>query len=230
MADQVFDLTQTGQQVQDIINDASKVKDAGAQTTLTTESILLKDVNGNYHKILKSSFTEAIRDTLAGLLVNNDKGTTISRIAAIASGDFGSITPTNLASVLGVGKANIPTRTELAKKVATIVLNNDYSRVGFLFAVGGYGVMAMGVVSLRTSGSRTSPTANIIKNVLDSTQCKFIVVKEEASATFTVYVTGSYTTNTGGNILILPMDGATKINFGSNVEVSSLTAYATLSL
>ena len=131
---------------------------------------------------------------------------------------------------LGVGKANIPTRTELAKKVATIVLNNDYSRVGFLFAVGGYGVMAMGVVSLRTSGNRTSPTANIIKNVLDSTQCKFIVVKEEASATFTVYVTGSYTTNTGGNILILPMDGATKINFGSNVEVSSLTAYATLSL
>jgi hypothetical protein len=101
MADQVFDLTQTGQQVQDIINDASKVKDAGAQTTLTTESILLKDINGNYHKILKSSFTEAIRNTLSDLLVNNDKGTTISRIAAIASGDFGSITPTNLASVLG---------------------------------------------------------------------------------------------------------------------------------
>jgi hypothetical protein len=90
--------------------------------------------------------------------------------------------------------------------------------------------MAMGVVSLRTSGNRTSPTANIIKNVLDSTQCKFIVVKEEASATFTVYVTGSYATNTGGNILILPMDGATKIDFGSNVGVSSLTAYATLSL
>ena len=108
MADQVFDLTQTGQQVQDIINDASKVKDAGAQTTLTTESILLKDVNGNYHKILKSSFTEAIRDTLAGLLVNNDKGTTISRIAAIASGDFGSITPTNLASVLGVVSLSNP--------------------------------------------------------------------------------------------------------------------------
>lgn len=101
MADQVFDLTQTGQQVQDIINDANKVKGAGAQTTLTTESVLLKDVNGNYHKILKSSFTEAIRNTLAGLLVNNDKGTTINRIAAIASGDFGSITPANLASVLG---------------------------------------------------------------------------------------------------------------------------------
>lgn len=99
MAD--FDLIQTDAQVQSILNDGQNMQGAGAQTTLTTESVLLKDVNGNYHKILKSSFTEAIRDTLAGLLVNNDKGTTINQIAAIASGDFGSITPANLASVLG---------------------------------------------------------------------------------------------------------------------------------
>ena len=100
MAD--FDLIQTDAQAQSILNDGQNMQGAGAQTTLTTESVLLKDVNGNYHKILKSSFTEAIRDTLAGLLVNNDKGTTINQIAAIASGDFGSITPANLASVLGV--------------------------------------------------------------------------------------------------------------------------------
>lgn len=100
MAD--FDLTQTDQQVQNILNDAQGAMGASAQTTLTTEYVMLKDTNGVYHKILKSSFTEAIRDVLAGLLVNNDKGTTISQIAAIASGDFGSITPANLASVLGV--------------------------------------------------------------------------------------------------------------------------------
>jgi hypothetical protein len=105
MAD--FDLTQTDAQVQSILNDGQNMQGAGAQTTLTTESVLLKDVNGNYHKILKSSFTEAIRDTLAGLLVNNDKGTTINQIAAIASGDFGSITPANLASVLGVSKGSL---------------------------------------------------------------------------------------------------------------------------
>ena len=99
MAD--FDLIQTDAQVQSILNDGQNMQGAGAQTTLTTESVLLKDVNGNYHKILKSSFTEAIRDTLAGLLVNNDKGTTINQIAAIANGDFGSIAPANLASVLG---------------------------------------------------------------------------------------------------------------------------------
>lgn len=99
MAD--FDLTQTDQQVQNILNDAQGAMGASAQTTLTTEYVMLKDTSGIYHKILKSSFTEAIRDVLAGLLVNNDKGTTINQIAAIASGDFGSITPANLASVLG---------------------------------------------------------------------------------------------------------------------------------
>ena len=96
-----FDLTQTDQQVQNILNDAQGAMGASAQTTLTTEYVMLKDTSGIYHKILKSSFTEAIRDVLAGLLVNNDKGTTINQIAAIASGDFGSITPANLASVLG---------------------------------------------------------------------------------------------------------------------------------
>lgn len=100
MAD--FNLTQTDQQVQNILNDAQGAMGASAQTTLTTEYVMLKDTNGVYHKILKSSFTEAIRDVLAGLLVNNDKGTTISQIAAIASGDFGSITPANLASVLDI--------------------------------------------------------------------------------------------------------------------------------
>lgn len=102
MANQVYNLTQTGAQVQSIINDANKVMGAGSQSTLTTDSILLKDTSGNYHKIDKSSFTEAVRNTMASLLVNNDKGTTISQVAAIASGDFGSITPDNLAQVLGV--------------------------------------------------------------------------------------------------------------------------------
>ena len=99
MAD--FDLTQTDAQVQSILNDAQDAQGAGAQTTLTTDYIMLKGTNGRYHKILKDSFTEAVRNVLSGLLVNNDKGTTISQIPAISSGDFGSVTPANLASVLG---------------------------------------------------------------------------------------------------------------------------------
>ena len=105
MAD--FDLTQTDAQVQAILNDAQDAQGAGAQTTLTTDYIMLKGTNGRYHKILKDSFTEAVRNVLAGLLVNNDKGTTISQIPAISSGDFGSVTPANLASVLGVVKEKI---------------------------------------------------------------------------------------------------------------------------
>ena len=52
-----YDLTQTGSEVQAILNDANNIKGAGAQTTLTTDYILLKDTNGQYHKILKDSFT-----------------------------------------------------------------------------------------------------------------------------------------------------------------------------
>ena len=112
MAD--FDLTQTDAQVQSILDDAQDAQGAGAQTTLTTDYIMLKGTNGRYHKILKDSFTEAVRNVLAGLLVNNDKGTTISQIAAIASGDFGSITPANLVSVLGGTFALVQTDTTLA--------------------------------------------------------------------------------------------------------------------
>jgi len=127
MADQVYNLTQTGAEVQGIINDANNVKGAGATTSLTTDYIMLKDTNGQYHKIQKDSFTEAVRNTLASLLVNNDKGTTISQIAAIASGDFGSVTPANLASVLGgILKTQILMDKELLASNAskTIIIGN----------------------------------------------------------------------------------------------------------
>ena len=56
-------------------------------------------------KINPASFQEAVRNVLGGLLANNDKGVTISGIPALsgsgASLDFGSVTPANLASVLG---------------------------------------------------------------------------------------------------------------------------------
>ena len=124
MAD--FDLTQTDAQVQSILNDAQGAMGAGAQTSLTTDYIMLKDTSGNYHKILKDSFTEACRNVLAGLLVNNDKGTTISQIAAIASGDFGSVTPANLASVLGVTTNSIASDQDL----------NDIKTAGKYYVVG----------------------------------------------------------------------------------------------
>jgi hypothetical protein len=146
MAD--FDLTQTDAQVQSILNDGQNMQGAGAQTTLTTESVLLKDVNGNYHKILKSSFTEAIRDTLAGLLVNNDKGTTINQIAAIASGDFGSITPANLASVLGVEFVQVNSSNMIDANDFVVAGSNRIAVIRYddapqdkHYPYGGYGIM-----------------------------------------------------------------------------------------
>ena len=82
-----------------------KLAETSSETGVqTTDYVLLQDTDGAYHKILKSNFTEAIRNTLAGLLVNNDKGTSVNQIPAIASGDLGSVTPANLASVLGAAQ------------------------------------------------------------------------------------------------------------------------------
>lgn len=143
MAD--FDLTQTDQQVQNILNDGQSAMGAGAQTTLTTEYVMLKDTNGVYHKILKSSFTEAIRDVLAGLLVNNDKGTTISQIAAIASGDFGSVTPANLASVLGATRTG---SISLTAGTPALLLSNVTSALIYVYETSNMGVCSLIMASV----------------------------------------------------------------------------------
>ena len=76
-----------------------------SQISTTAQYIPLQDTDGNLVKINPSSFEEAVRNVLGTLLANNDKGTTISAVPALsgsgASLDFGSITPSNLASVLG---------------------------------------------------------------------------------------------------------------------------------
>ena len=76
-----------------------------SQISTTTDYIPLQDTDGNLVKINPASFEEAVRNVLGGLLANNDKGTTISGVPALsgsgASLDFGSVTPANLASVLG---------------------------------------------------------------------------------------------------------------------------------
>jgi hypothetical protein len=90
-----------------------ELKDKTAVTTIdaTNQFIPLQDVDGNIQKISKSSFTDAVRNVLGDLLINNDKGVSISGIPALSGSgsslDFGSVSPANLASVLGVGKAKL---------------------------------------------------------------------------------------------------------------------------
>ena len=84
-----------------------ELKDKTAVTTIdaTNQFIPLQDVDGNIQKISKSSFTDAVRNVLGDLLINNDKGVSISGIPALSGSgsslDFGSVSPANLASVLG---------------------------------------------------------------------------------------------------------------------------------
>lgn len=92
-----------------------ELKDATAKTasqvSITDQYVPLQDTDGNIVKISPASFQEALRVELGKLLANNDKGTTISGVPALSGSgnslDFGSITPANLASVLGVQVAII---------------------------------------------------------------------------------------------------------------------------
>lgn len=101
-----------------------ELKDATAKTasqvSITDQYVPLQDTDGNIVKISPASFQEALRVELGKLLANNDKGTTISGVPALSGSgnslDFGSITPANLASVLGVGKAQFSYVTDINQR------------------------------------------------------------------------------------------------------------------
>ena len=97
-ADNIID--QNGQQ---IYLEDKHLNDQTSQTTVaTTDAVMLKDTNGEYHSIDKASFNEAVRASLGSILTNFDKGSSITRIPGIDSNnDLGSVTAANLASVLG---------------------------------------------------------------------------------------------------------------------------------
>ena len=182
MAD--FDLTQTDAQVQSILNDAQDAQGAGAQTTLTTDYIMLKDTSGNYHKILKDSFTEACRNVLAGLLVNNDKGTTISQIPAIASGDFGSVTPANLASVLGGFNIGFTRKPLQAEKTLLFTANSAEPFVIVIRDTGLSGV-AFGIgYSSNANVSVVTDLNNNLHNMLSIEGYNVYVTPESARPNF----------------------------------------------
>lgn len=76
----------------------------GTKSTVASDDyVVLEDVNGDYQKIAKASFVDAVRDALGTVLNNLDKGSSaITRVPAIAGSDLGSATLANLASALGV--------------------------------------------------------------------------------------------------------------------------------
>lgn len=91
-----------------------KLADATTVTDVeSSDSIVLKTTSG-YANILKRDFTEAIRETLGGILHNEqDKGTSIDKVAAFGTdNNFGSISTANLASVLGGSLKNFSPKTE----------------------------------------------------------------------------------------------------------------------
>ena len=127
-----------------------------SQISTTDEYIPLQDTDGNLVKINPASFQEAVRNVLGSLLANNDKGTTISGIPALsgsgASLDFGSVTPANLASVLG-GVSNSITvakngGTYTFPSVAHCVVMYSYANASvFIILVAGEANQALDVLN-----------------------------------------------------------------------------------
>ena len=88
----------------DDIRDKKLVDAESATTAQSGDSVVLKTTAGTYVEIDRDSFAEVMREELGRLIKGTaDKGTSINSVAAMdASNDLGWISPTNLASVLGV--------------------------------------------------------------------------------------------------------------------------------
>jgi len=79
--------------------------EASGATDITAqcEYLIKNGQTGEFMNVLKSYIDESVRSALGALVNNLDKGTTIKSVLATdSSNDLGSITPANLASVLGV--------------------------------------------------------------------------------------------------------------------------------
>lgn len=104
----VLDINGTEVNVEDkrLAELAGQTPKSSSQISTSSQYVPLQDTDGNIVKISPASFQEAVRNTLASLLVNNDKGTSFSQVPVIGSGDFGSASLANLASVLGAASFN----------------------------------------------------------------------------------------------------------------------------
>ena len=78
--------------------------------TSTFKYLLLNGTTGAFETALKSYVEESVRAALGSLLNNLDKGTGVKAVAGIDNNnDLGSVTLSNLASVLGVKRFNYAT-------------------------------------------------------------------------------------------------------------------------
>lgn len=127
----VLDINGTEVNVEDkrLAELAGQTPKSSSQISTSSQYVPLQDTDGNIVKISPASFQEAVRNTLASLLVNNDKGTSFSQVPVIGSGDFGSASLANLASVLGgvqiIGIASSGMTCSKVKETSAIVYSSN---------------------------------------------------------------------------------------------------------
>ena len=120
----------------DNIRDKKLADATSADTVDSGDSVVLKTTSGDYVEIDRDSFADEIRKVMGGLIGNNDKGTSISGITVTdANNDLGSVTPSNLASILGDKFQNIRIQTLPHNSSPTVFTTwlGDSSWNGFAF-------------------------------------------------------------------------------------------------
>lgn len=118
------------------LEDAKLAAADSVDEVASTDCVLMKDASGNPVKILKEDFNEAVRDALGSILANSELGASIGRVAALGSSDndFGSISTSDLASVLGVqnGIFALPLEYDIdSTHGADSVLDRSYHYVNY---------------------------------------------------------------------------------------------------
>lgn len=85
------------------IQDKDLARRTAQSAVASSDYVLLEDTSGQYHKISKASFTEAVRGALGSVINSVAKGSDIAKVPVLDSNnDLGMGTLANIASVLGV--------------------------------------------------------------------------------------------------------------------------------
>ena len=108
---------------------------SAADVTSNLKFLLLNGTNGEFETALKSYVDEAVRQALGTLVSGIDKGTGASKILATdSSNDLGTITPANLANVLGVVLTFSSTKIITTYEPGTVW--GGYSSIGMKIEMG----------------------------------------------------------------------------------------------
>lgn len=124
------------------IQDYDLHQQTAVQTVAATDYVMLQDTNGAYHKILRNSLVDALRDVLGASIGGAALGTDIQKIPALGTNDvLGFGTLANIASVLGAATKTILASDDNFNAATEKGIYHVYGYTGSTFQTGSYGLL-----------------------------------------------------------------------------------------